>query len=327
MKKLLVVLLILAVAGGLFAQGFTLGGVLKTGLSVKGDDVIVNHSGDDLNRLDLNGAYAAEDFGVKFGLRSDNVGGKAFTSQAIELYNAYVWVDLFGDMANVKAGKIDDGVWGSGGDVDKGFGGGSGLRLEVTPIAGLNFGAIFTAGEDAAAATQTKLADFFAGAAVGAQYDVDAFRFAVAAKGFNSDIDLLFGLNLKMVPGLTANLDGAFYDMFDEGAIAINLGYAFAANARAGVVPRYEFAGSAGGEGNFADAVKVKVYGSYDINELFTAGIELPMTVSPSFVMDIVPKLTYKVGAGATIDILDKIMGVGGNAITNQFQIDFTYAF
>jgi hypothetical protein len=175
MKKFLVVLLILAVAGGLFAQGLTLSGGLKTGLKVfsNGGDGIdettdtfvqMEHSGDDENRLDIGGIYTAEDFGVKFNFRftdsfesanrpqdmSEAIPGVSVPkySGKFALTNAYVWADFLRDIINVKAGQIDDGVWTSMGDKDWNLSNGTGIRAEVKPIEGLNVGMAFVVGTD-----------------------------------------------------------------------------------------------------------------------------------------------------------------------------------
>ncbi|MDR3303746.1 MAG: hypothetical protein LBS86_04980, partial [Treponema sp.] len=53
---------------------------------------------------------------------------------------AYGWVNMFGGLAVLSAGMIDDGLWGTGNVVDSTFDNVKGLRLEVKPMDGLSLG-------------------------------------------------------------------------------------------------------------------------------------------------------------------------------------------
>jgi hypothetical protein len=186
MKKALVVLLILAIAGGLFAQdeGLTWSGAVKTGLKITADD---DHNGEDIKvdlynddageaiRLQLDGAYTKDNYGVKFGARAQL--GSALDLRA---YQAYGWV-TFIDIIKVSAGIIDDGAWATAGPADYSVNG-NGLRLEITPITGLNVGLMLRVPTEAFAPTTTPawytIKQFLSETAFGAKYGNDLFYVA-----------------------------------------------------------------------------------------------------------------------------------------------------
>jgi hypothetical protein len=147
MKKALVLFLILAVAGGVFAQDLKIGGKIFTGLlftkvdSSANPTVGLNNDDDDYpTRWELTGDFTTENYGAKFGLRNDN-----FTVlDNITIYNAYVWADFLNDIINAKFGKIDDSVWATAGTEGFHNSTGGGLRVEVKPLTGLNAGFLVT---------------------------------------------------------------------------------------------------------------------------------------------------------------------------------------
>ncbi|MDR2485857.1 MAG: hypothetical protein LBD55_10735 [Treponema sp.] len=177
MKKILVVFLILAAAGGIFAQeqGLKWGGSLRTGLKFAAgqevNDGSVNpgnkgkvknldpslalyHDDSGAIRLDLEGSYTKDNYGAVFRLRFrpyqslylTDLGNQVWTPgvDTNELvHQAYVWADFFNNMINVKAGKIDDSVWATKGDEEFHYSTGLGLRFEVKPLDGLNAGVFF----------------------------------------------------------------------------------------------------------------------------------------------------------------------------------------
>jgi hypothetical protein len=145
MKKALVVLLILAVAGGVFAQDLVWSGKVETGLNItekrhEGATVGLWNDNDDTNtRVDLNLAFTKDFYGAKVGLRSDD-----FAQTKIGIYNAYVWAGFLNDVLGIKFGLIDDSAWATEGDEEFHYSTGGGLRLEVKPIEGLNVGVLLT---------------------------------------------------------------------------------------------------------------------------------------------------------------------------------------
>jgi hypothetical protein len=160
MKKALVGFLILAVSAGIFAQeekeqGLKLGGALKTGIQFKtsnekdtttpgGNEYskydpsirMYNDDADAETRLDLEGAFTKDNYGVVFRLRTDTV----ISGPEVEVHQAYVWGDFLNQIINLKVGLIDDSAWNTDGDEDFHYSTGAGLRLEVKPIEGLNVG-------------------------------------------------------------------------------------------------------------------------------------------------------------------------------------------
>jgi len=192
MKKALIVLLILAVAGGLFAQELTWNGAVGSGFVIDiidgADDIGIKADDDDAGapvkaRIGL--AYGTRDWGLKLGTGAD-VGSGTGTSWWV--HNAYGWMNLVGGMLNIKAGLIDDGVWNTGNEVDENVSTGTGVRLEVMPIPGLNFGAKlgYPTGTGYAAG---KIANFFGETAFGVSYASDLFKASASMKLYSEESD------------------------------------------------------------------------------------------------------------------------------------------
>jgi hypothetical protein len=147
MKKILVVLLAILVAGGLFAQiSFT--GDVKTGLrlsqtgdpaSTIGDEKLIELWHDDAaQRFYLEGKLTvADNYGLSFGL----VGKPA--PDAVAFDYARLYGEFLNDVLRVTVGKGTGGAWGTGGKLDTTFDDTSGLKLEIMPVAGLDVGAQF----------------------------------------------------------------------------------------------------------------------------------------------------------------------------------------
>ncbi|MDR1373760.1 MAG: hypothetical protein LBJ24_02175 [Treponema sp.] len=189
----------------------------------KGIGVGLWNDGDDeyVTRLDLNFSLTKEDYGVVVGLRNDWMGGPdgtaypAFstttgaptgdvavaTSSTFGLYNAYAWADFARDLVNVKLGIIDDGVWKTEGDEEFGVATGTGLRVEVKPIPGLNAGFFLTvpdADDYYGANTEDqqhngfpythKWQYFLPETGIGGSYESDLFNVALGVK-FDSNAD------------------------------------------------------------------------------------------------------------------------------------------
>ena len=168
MKKALVVLLILAVAGGVFAQ-VTFTGEIKTGVGI----LITDEENEDLStmavgmhstdtdqafRFDLNGAYTNADgtVGANVRIRGDarSQGGHNILSgdndrnslAGGQNVNATVqraegWLKAFDGMLTVKGGRMDSGgVFGSAGGIDTSWDIAAhiGMQAIVTPIPGLD---------------------------------------------------------------------------------------------------------------------------------------------------------------------------------------------
>jgi hypothetical protein len=144
MKKALVVLLILAVAGGLFAQGWTFTGYTDTGIGIffPQDEgarakLVSRDAGVAGNRVQFAGAYTSEakDYGFSFRLRSENAG--------IALNYGYGWLSGLGGIITGYAGVIDNDLAGinTGDLIFDGRGGeGVGLYTVIKPISILSVG-------------------------------------------------------------------------------------------------------------------------------------------------------------------------------------------
>jgi len=211
MKKALIVLLILAVAGGLFAQQLSWTGHLGTGVFINlGDDFDdpIAYVDDDDEGVPafakLLGAYDAGDWGVNIGFKAavgdlSGVGDAgvlaAFAAQA---YDAHGWLKFADGLLTLRAGLIDPGVWYLGDNwVDDNPGtnlsSGPGVRAEITPMDGLNVGVrlgfpglIAGVVDDGVGfgldGKPTKLSDFFKSTVIGFSYDPGAFKLAAAIK-------------------------------------------------------------------------------------------------------------------------------------------------
>jgi hypothetical protein len=141
MKKALVVLLILAVAGGAFAQlKFT--GEVKTGLGLVYDNVnetaylqAFSRDAEQPFRFRLHGEYAnqGDTAGLKFRIQQEATGPS--------INYAFGYINAFSNMLTLQGGKIDDGTFNSGGGIlDADAGEGVGTNLLVRPIDNLIIG-------------------------------------------------------------------------------------------------------------------------------------------------------------------------------------------
>ncbi|MDR2634090.1 MAG: hypothetical protein LBC51_10805 [Treponema sp.] len=217
MKKALVGFLILALSAGAFAQeskeqGLKFGGALKTGIQFQTDNTkgrdgtdkydlyepsirMYNDDADAETRLDLDGSFTKDNYGVVFRLRTDTV----ISGPQVEVHQAYAWADFLGEIINMKVGKIDDSAWNTGGDEDFHYSTGVGLRLEFKPIEGLNVGVFLNSmnqdtyttavangknGKDARKALDDFILakEFLLETAFGAKYEHDLFDFAAGLR-------------------------------------------------------------------------------------------------------------------------------------------------
>jgi len=179
MKKALVVLLILAVAGGAFAQMVFTGSV-QSGLVLQmegNNDPALRFFSMDAGtgaRFTLQGSYTNADgnAGINFNLRSNasttstngaldgtHGNGTFIVGEAGTTYieNGYGWLKAFNGMLTLYGGKVDNGTFGTAGGVDADLDEGIGLMAIVTPITNLNLGvAVYTDAFDVVAADGLK---------------------------------------------------------------------------------------------------------------------------------------------------------------------------
>ncbi|MDR0730404.1 MAG: hypothetical protein LBF63_01965 [Treponema sp.] len=158
MKKAMLGVLILAVAGGLFAQELKFDGYLNSGLGIVSTDAKVEEE-------DGSGTKTADTKIVPFGVDSEQGGyrfrlngsytnaegtaGAKFRFQAqstlefgaFSLPYAYGWVSFLNKIFTVSGGLVDDGTWNSGGAIlNDDVGEGLGALVKISPIDGLNLG-------------------------------------------------------------------------------------------------------------------------------------------------------------------------------------------
>jgi hypothetical protein len=156
MKKAMLGILMLAAAGGLFAQELKFDGYLNSGLGIVSTDTKVQ---------DGSGTKTADTKIVPFGVDSEQGGyrfrlngsytnregtaGAKFRFQAqsnlefgaFSLPYAYGWVSFLNKIFTVSGGLVDDGTWNSGGAIlNDDVGEGLGVLVKISPISGLNLG-------------------------------------------------------------------------------------------------------------------------------------------------------------------------------------------
>jgi len=188
MKKALIVLLILAVAGGAFAQ--TWSGQVRTGaLFTFADDMPVAAFDDDGDHAvygELNFTSEGDDWGATIG--SNVVVGMDNTVSGFNIGDFNGWVK-FADIFKLTAGKGVGGDWQATTEIfDEGPGGSNaGARLQVEPIAGLNFGVVF--GYPNGGVSAEKIGSFFQETGIGVKYTSDLFTVGTALKLFSEETD------------------------------------------------------------------------------------------------------------------------------------------
>jgi hypothetical protein len=213
MKKILVVLLVLVVAGaGVFAADvadhFTLSGDVNSGIAIKAGDatgnaedtkVVVGNGDGRIGQFSLNGAYTEANYGAEFGIvvykniagsgaTLSNDGGTppvySFTAASdvvFALDHARVWAKFFDEKLYVQAGNEAGDVPG----LEWGPGGGNGLRLNLTPMTGLDVGVWFDGNHPG-----ETIAQFFQETKFGVKYAPGLLGIAVAAGvTLDSDVD------------------------------------------------------------------------------------------------------------------------------------------
>jgi len=207
MKKALIVLLILAVAGGVFAQSFS--GNVRTGLwfTFDGEDnPVVAYSDDTWDpaavRANVNFSNGGDDWGISVSTWADvPVEGDARNGPNVA--NLKGWVK-FADIFKLSAGREIDDPWQTPGPEWEPLTYNSGLAnvvLEITPISGLNFGFRLTYPNNGTKAN--KLVNFFEETGIGATYDAGIFSAATSldlsseeSNGAGLDATWRFGVNV-----------------------------------------------------------------------------------------------------------------------------------
>lgn len=364
MKKLLIALLALSVAGTAFAAdpAFTFSGALKTGMTFASSDAtsatedgMVLLQSDDVGdnvpvRVELVGAYTDGDFGVKFRLRSNY-------EDALSFSYGYAWGNLFSNMVTFKVGKVDDGAWETEGDEGFDVADGNGLQVQVKPVAGLNAGVKFNAPVATANGTYTAWTyeQFGNEVALGLGYTSDMFNFQ-AGYQMDSDADdagsedfakAYFGVNYKGLKGLTAIAEGRLGALGDAdlGWKEFNETVEYAVNEQlsVGVLAWQTMFGELYVGGAIKDVLtgasvaddsllySVKPYANYKLNDKTTLGLSVEYAAQGD-----ATSMTVK--PSATVQLAPKAKFVGFYAYntaddtadtvnTQTIQLDFIYSF
>ena len=143
MKKLIVLLLTIAMVGAVYAEEapapvLKWSGLLNTGFQYdNGTDslYLYGQNAGKASRLRLNADYTNGDFGVHFRLQTNDA-----TTTAFSITHAVVWGNLFNNMATFKAGLLNDAAWATPYNSFGSLDGKTGVQIQVKPIKGLNVG-------------------------------------------------------------------------------------------------------------------------------------------------------------------------------------------
>jgi len=187
MKKALIVLLILAVAGGAFAQSFN--GYVETGAKItfKDDIPVEANDGDGPEPVRAQVTFTNGDdetWGITVGIRSNVT---AEETDKIFLSDANGWVK-FANIFKLTAGKGVGGDWEATTAVfdENGIGGSAaGAKLNVTPIDGLDLGVVFGYPNTGVAAG--KIGNFLSETGIGAKFDAGILVAGTRLKFFSEE--------------------------------------------------------------------------------------------------------------------------------------------
>lgn len=230
MKKLIALLLALAVVGVAFAQDaapvLKFSGYLNTGFAYaktgSADDTFVQNGDDSATagRININASYNAGDYGVNFRIRQQPAGGfsnNTANMTSLFMRRVYGWTNLFGGMAKVQAGRLGDYTWSAAnGNYWNSFGnidGPVGVQLQLKPMDGLNAGIFVPVAQTSAPKT---LSDTFKSSTIGLNYTMKdtfnvqaGYQMAIVSK----TADFYFGGQVLAVPKVTADFEGQMSDI------------------------------------------------------------------------------------------------------------------
>jgi hypothetical protein len=333
MKRFVTGLALLVItAGVLMAQGLRLSGELETGavLVFPGDkegfeektDVQLKSEGVDgnSNRLRIYGGFDQVNYGINFRLQldfdrriynMDNV--KNDYGFGLQDQYAYAWGDFFHSLLRLSAGKFDDtGVWNTVFDekwtLEELR---TGIRVEIKPGYGFNFGALFTAPpQDALADEKYTFSRFINETILGVRYDSDLFALSGAfALDGNDNLRtdeqaLTLGFVFKGINKLQAGFETKFEYLSSKDDLSFTMlekaGYDISRSFYA-QLKIYEEKES--GQDGFT--LKIFPDGYYKYNPRLELGCELGFEGKTSdfagtYHLAVKPKLYYHLGAQAT---------------------------
>jgi len=214
MKKLLAILLALAVVGGVaFAQaapGLVLSGYVSSGVKYDSSTDAVTMQNNNVSgkqaRLRLNANYDNGDFGLKFRFQSNDLSAAPLITQMLVKGN------LFNKMASFKVGKLDDYTYATYWNSYGSFDGVWGAMAMVKPVAGLNIGVYMPA--TTPGGTTVLLADSLKGIGIGVAYAADKVgNLVLGGKFFGTTKSAYVGFNFTGVENLFAELEASVPDL------------------------------------------------------------------------------------------------------------------
>jgi hypothetical protein len=286
MKKALIVLLILAVAGGLFAQQLTWSGHVGTGVFFEFgdafDDPAAKADDDDEGVpifAKLGAVYDAGNWGLQLKTKASVT--TSFDTDVWGFYDAHGWLKFADGLVTVRAGFIDPGVWNVGlFPDDEGKGGnlssGGGIRVEVTPFDGLNVGFKLGFSNDDDPIHDT-LTNFFKSTAFGFSYTASLFNVKAALKLFSetdvyspdeTDAAAVFGFGITAIENLAIDVAARVDYLIGDGDTDIWIGEDI--NYKLGSLKVGLYAGQ-----NLCDGLKwvrIKPYVEYGVSDAVTVG-------------------------------------------------------
>ncbi|MDR0670098.1 MAG: hypothetical protein LBF95_08450 [Treponema sp.] len=230
MKKLLVVFLMLAVTGGIFAE-ITITGQIETGVNVTAEKdsdptIRLSHSDPEGSELYVTGAATTGDgnFGILFGLQGDPLDMvKTVAKTALDVNNEVqaadlnpirldytrVWGQFLDSKLKLLAGSSTGSIFSDGLWYDPGWDSVMGIKFEATPIDGFSFGVSLPLTID-----EAKLEHAVKETRFGAKYKTDQFEIRGLLKlddpddGDTSNVDANFAVTVTTVPNFTFNVVG-----------------------------------------------------------------------------------------------------------------------
>jgi hypothetical protein len=330
MKRWLIVLLVLAAAGGLCAQELKWDGGVFFGLGLSSDETKAPTIYDEnwwIGDNDWGGGTWSKAAGqVAATYSQENVRATLRLRGRFSNTNTYdltvplakIEFDLLDKKIGVRAGRLDEYLWSTTTYNWWQVTGGVGALVEVKPLDGLSFGAILkTDGVDDGVKNTE---EFFKRAAFGVSYTKGDLLYAAgamqladgrdAAGDLNTAAFATYGLNIYAVPNLILNTEGKFENIGagkdaagEDIAITTNLvqdiGYSIIPGTFKAVLQLRETLAA-------DTALVFKPYAEYVINSSFTAYIEISGSINKLADANldelyIKPQVTYNIAPGASI--------------------------
>jgi hypothetical protein len=335
MKKLLILLLVLVTAGGLFAQELKWSGGVQAGLSLgsdeneKGEAVQPNVAGDDWDDGNhaagqIEAAYSQENARVTLRVRSYYSNTNTY---GIGVPRAVVEFDLFDKLVGLRAGRLDESLWNTQVSDWWQVTAGVGTLVEVKPIEGLSVGVVLkTDGVGVPKGTEwskavTTTEELFKRTAFGFSYNnasllylSGAFQLADGDRSTDGKLNkssyAIYGLNINAVPNLILKTEGKFSKIGagkDEEGKEIDIKTELAQDIGYKIIPD-TFTAKLRLKETFDGGTTTLVFmpnAEYVLNSLFTAYIEveakIPDLDDVKVDLRIKPKLTYTIAPKAKI--------------------------